>query len=226
MGSTAQRWLVPSSRSTRSLKALAKASAYKGLEARVTAVEKAADQAVTELTEITPPAEVAAEHAQFLTALEGFHEESADVGSQVHDRALCTGSATRRGLGNADQTSALRKAVAAVSDKLPGDPLTLTLPSAGQKAGTRPRNGELIRAGNLDGQGQLTINSGGSRRRGDPLGRTQADPLGIRPQGQAGHRERCARRLVQRLFHRRSPSGTARPAASVAIAPCSDSKSD
>ena len=41
------------------LKALAEASAYKGLESRVTAVDKAADQAVTELTEITPPAEVA-----------------------------------------------------------------------------------------------------------------------------------------------------------------------
>jgi len=144
------------------LKALAKASAYKGLEGRVTAVEKAADQAVTELTEITPPAEVAAEHSQLLTALEGFQEEVAKVSAQVHDRALCTGWATRRGLGNADQTSALRGALAAVSDKLPDGPYTLTLPPAGQKPGPRLRNGELIRAGNLDGQGQLTIKSGGS----------------------------------------------------------------
>jgi hypothetical protein len=144
------------------LKALAKASAYKGLEGRVTAVEKAADQALTELTEITPPAEVAGEHSQLLVALDGFHDEVADVSSQVHDRALCTASAVRGGLGNADQTSALRDALAAVSDKLPDDSHPLTLPSAGQKPGARPPNGELIRAGNLDGRGQLTIKNGGS----------------------------------------------------------------
>ena len=70
------------------LKALGKASGYKGLESRVTAVEKAADQAVTELTEINPPAEVAAEHAKFLVALEGFQEEVAGMSAQVKDRAL------------------------------------------------------------------------------------------------------------------------------------------
>jgi hypothetical protein len=144
------------------LKALAEASAYKGLESRVTAVDKAADQAVTELAEITPPAEVAGEHSQLLVALEGSQEEVAAVSSQVNDRALCTGSAVWGGLGNADQTSALRDALAAVSDKLPDGPLALTLPPAGQKPGPRPRNGELIRAGNLDGQGQLTVKSGGS----------------------------------------------------------------
>ena len=41
------------------LKGLAKAKRYKGLEGRVAAVETATDQAVTELSQVTPPAELA-----------------------------------------------------------------------------------------------------------------------------------------------------------------------
>jgi hypothetical protein len=144
------------------LKNLAKAKAYKGLNDRVAAVETAADHAVTELSPITPPAEFAAEHAQLVTALQAFHAELGDLGSQVGDRALCTGSAARAGLGDADATPALRDALAAVAAKLPDDRPALTLPAAGQKAGSRPPNGKLIRAGNRDGQGQLVIDNGGS----------------------------------------------------------------
>src|SRR5688572_25146070 len=80
------------------LKGLAGAKAYKGLEGRVDAVATAADQAVTELTNITPPAELAPEHSQLVTALEAFHEDVGGTSSQVDDRALCTGSAVRAGL--------------------------------------------------------------------------------------------------------------------------------
>jgi len=144
------------------LKSLAKASVYKGLEVKVAAVEKSTDQAVTELTEITPPTEIADEHSQLLTALEAFRDEVAVVSSQVGDRALCTGSAVGGDLGNADQTTALRDALAAVSDKLPDDMRPLTLPAAGQKPGPRPNNGKLTRAGNLDGQSILIVKNGGS----------------------------------------------------------------
>jgi hypothetical protein len=144
------------------LKGLAKAKAYKGLEGRVNAVETAADQAVTELGQVTPPAELAGGHSQLVTALEAFHGELGDVSSQVGDRALCTGSAVRAGLGNADATSALRKALAAVSAKLPDDRPVLRLPPAGQKGGSRPPNGRLLRAGNTGGRSELTIENGGS----------------------------------------------------------------
>jgi hypothetical protein len=92
---------------SRPLKDLAKAKAYKGLEGRVTAVETAADQAVTELSQVTPPAELAGGHSQLVTALQAFHGELGGLSSQVGDRALCTGSAVRVGLGEADATSAL-----------------------------------------------------------------------------------------------------------------------
>ena len=144
------------------LKGLAAAKAYKGLEGRVGAVETAADQAVTELTDITPPDELAAEHAQLVTALEAFHDEVGGLSSQVDDRALCTGSAVRAGLGNAKGTSGLHDALVAVSGKLPGDPTALTLPVAGQKPGSRPANGKILRSGNLDGHGELIIKNGGS----------------------------------------------------------------
>ena len=144
------------------LKGLAAAKAYKGLEGRVKAVEGTADQAVTELTEVTPPVELAAEHAQLVTALEAFHEELTGVSSQVDERSLCTGSAVRTGLGNAKATAGLHDALVAVSAKLPGDPPPLTLPAAGQKPGARPENGKILREGKLDGEGELVIKNGGS----------------------------------------------------------------
>jgi hypothetical protein len=144
------------------MKGLTKAKGYKGLESRVAAVETAAAQAVTELSQVTPPAELAGRHSQLVTALQAFHGELGNVSSQVGDHALCTGSAVRAGLGDADGTSALRDALAAVSAKLPNDRPALTLPSAGQKGGSRPPNGKLIRAGNSGGRSELTIENGGS----------------------------------------------------------------
>jgi len=143
------------------LKGLAKAKAYKGLDGRVTAVETAADQAMTELSQVPPPAELAEGHAQLVTALEAFHGELGNVSSKVGDRALCTGSAVRAGLGDADATSALRKALAAVYTKLPGDPPALKLPPAGQKAGSRLPNGKYIRDGSRGGRAELAIENGG-----------------------------------------------------------------
>jgi hypothetical protein len=144
------------------LKDLAKVKTYKGLDGRVTAVESAAAHAADELSQVTPPAELVGEHSQLVTALQAFHSELDDLSSQVGDRALCTGSAVRAGLGDADEASALRDAVTAVSAKLPGDLPTLPVPSAGQKGGSRPQNGKLMRAGNGGGRGELTIDNGGS----------------------------------------------------------------
>ena len=91
-----------------------------------------------------------------------FHGELGNVSSQVGDRTLCTGSTVRAGLGNADATSALRDALAAVSAKLPDDRPVLRLPPAGQKGELCPPNGKLLRAGNTGGRSELTIGNGGS----------------------------------------------------------------
>jgi hypothetical protein len=59
------------------LKDLAKPKAYKGLDGRVTAVETAAAQAMTKLSQVTPPAELSGEHSQLVAALQAFHGECA-----------------------------------------------------------------------------------------------------------------------------------------------------
>jgi hypothetical protein len=143
------------------LKDLADAKAYKGLDRRVTTVETAAAKAVTALSPITPPAELAQEHSQLVSALQTFHDELGGLSSKVGDRALCTGSSVRAGLGDAHATSALRDALAAVYAKLPGDPPALKLPP-GQKGDARPSNGTLIRHPSGAGRGELTIDNGGS----------------------------------------------------------------
>jgi hypothetical protein len=144
------------------LKALAEAKAYKGLSRRIKAVTGAAQQATLTLGPVTPPAELAQPHAQLVSALRAFGDELDGLGSKVDGRALCTGSALRAGLGNADATAHLRAALTAVTTKLPGHRPALTLPAAGQKDDARPSNGELIHSGSGDGRGELTISNGGS----------------------------------------------------------------
>jgi hypothetical protein len=146
----------------KALNELAKTWAYKGLADQVTTVATAADRAAVELTDITPPVELGAEHAKLVTALEAFHDELDDLSSQVDNRSLCTGSAVRARLGDAEGTSDLRKALTTVQGKLPGDRDALRLPAAGQKPGPRPGNGELLRADQLNGYGQLKVQNGGN----------------------------------------------------------------
>jgi hypothetical protein len=88
---------------------LANAKGYKGLERRVTDVETAAAKAGTALGQLNPPAELVEPNAKLVTALQAFNGEAGDLSSKVDDRSLCTGSVVRAGLGNADETAALRK---------------------------------------------------------------------------------------------------------------------
>lgn len=144
------------------LDGLAAAKGYKGLEKRVASVESVANKAATGLEGVVPPAEVASENAELVTALQGFGEELGGLSSDVGDRSLCTGSTVRASLGNEKATPTLRSAMAAVSGKLPGREPTLKLPAADQKGDGRPENGDFIRSGDRDGRGELTIKNGGS----------------------------------------------------------------
>ncbi|MBG6086054.1 hypothetical protein [Actinomadura viridis] len=142
---------------------LAKAKAYKGLQGRVDDVKAAVTQAAAKLRSVTPPAEAAGEHTSLVSALGRFESVVGGLGGEVGSRHLCTGATVRAKLGDADGTGALRSAMAAVQAKLPGERRALTLPSVGQKPGSRPSNGALIRSRGGGGNGRLTIdNSGGS----------------------------------------------------------------
>ena len=141
---------------------LATAKSYKGLEGRVSDVASAAAKAAKALGPINPPAELVEPNAKLVSALQAFGGEAGSLSSKVDERSLCTGSVVRAGLGNADATSALRKALASVYAKLPGDPPALKLPAAGQKDGPRPSNGSYIRDGSRDGRAELAIDNGGA----------------------------------------------------------------
>ena len=144
------------------LKDLAEARKYKGLPKRVTAAGSAADEAGSALGAIQPPVEVTAEHGQLVAALSSFAGALSSVGDDVGGRELCTGSAVRASLGDAGGTDDLRKALAAVVAKLPGDKPSLKLPAADLKAGSRLSNGDFIRTGKRSGQAELAIDNGGA----------------------------------------------------------------
>ena len=94
--------------------------------------------------------------------MQAFDQELSGLSSEVDGRSRCTGSAVRAGLGDAVATADLRKALAALSAKLPGDKPRLKLPADDLKSGTRLSNGDFIRSGNRSGRAELTIDNGGA----------------------------------------------------------------
>lgn len=144
-------------------KALNKAKGYKGLSGRVTDVRDATQRAVVALEEVTPPPGIAADHARLVAALRGSYSELDGTDTKVGSRDVCTGPAVRADIGDAGATRELRTALEATTAKLPGERVSLSLPSAGQKVGSRPANGSLVRSGSRNGRGTLTVdNDGGS----------------------------------------------------------------
>jgi hypothetical protein len=141
---------------------LADAKRYKGLQRRVTDVQSAAAKAAIALGSLNPPAELVQPNSTLATALQAFSGDAGTLGSKVDERSICTGSVARAGLGNAAATSALRKAVAAVYAKVPGNEPALKLPAAGQKSDRRPSSGTYIRDINRNARAQLEIENGGS----------------------------------------------------------------
>lgn len=137
------------------LGSVADAKKPKSVQTRTTGVSNAAAKAVTQLQALAPPAELAAPHAQLLSALGAFRTTTGGLSAKVGSRALCTGSAVTIRVGDAGATAALRKAAAAASIKL-------KLPAANQKADARPSNGKFVRSGTRNGNGELTIDNGGS----------------------------------------------------------------
>jgi hypothetical protein len=91
-----------------------------------------------------------------------FHNDLDGLSAKARDRELCTGATILAGLENADTTSALRNAVAAVSAKLPGNRLALAVPAASTRGRSRPANGRFIRSGSRSGQAELIIDNGGA----------------------------------------------------------------
>ena len=80
--------------------------------------------------------------------------------SEVEDQTQCTGSVVRAGLGDSKATAALRKAVAAVYDRLPGDEPALKLPTTDEKVGDRPSTGKYLVDINRNARATFKIENG------------------------------------------------------------------
>jgi hypothetical protein len=145
----------------KALTELAGAGSVKELSARVANLESAASQAAARLGQQAPPPAVAAEHAKLVAALRQFGDELNTLSDDVDGRDLCTASSARARLGQADGTTALRAAAAALTAKAPDDKISLALPAAALTATHRLPNGHFVRSGRRGGRGTLTVDNGG-----------------------------------------------------------------
>lgn len=141
---------------------LADAKRYKGLESKVNAVGYQAGKAATPLSRVYPPAELVGPNAKLIAALEAFDRKLSSVSTDVDDQTQCTGAVVRAGLGDSKATAALRKAVAAVYDRLPGEERALKLPTADEKVGDRPSTGKYLVDINRNARATFKIENSGS----------------------------------------------------------------
>ena len=145
----------------KALAELAGAGSFKELSARIANLESAASQAAARLEQQAPPPALAAEHAKLVAALRQFDDDLNTLSDDVDGRDLCTASSARAQLGQADGTTALRAAAAALTAKAPDDKLSLALPAAARTTTRRLPNGHFVRSGRRGGRGTLTIDNGG-----------------------------------------------------------------
>ncbi|WP_405150952.1 hypothetical protein OG589_19265 [Sphaerisporangium sp. NBC_01403] len=143
-----------------SLGGLAKSRSLKSLNQRLQRAESAVADAVERLGTVTPPSEIAAEHADYVAALRGLEGDLGGLRDSVGGRKLCTSSAVLARLGKAEGFGATKSAggdLAAKGD-YPADVVKLKTP---KELNRRPANGSFLRAGSRNGNGRLTVDNGG-----------------------------------------------------------------
>jgi hypothetical protein len=147
------------------LAGIATAKTLKALATRLVDAEQVAGQAAEQLSAITPPENVRAEHSELV---QSFKQLNADVGGMrdaVEGRELCTASVVLAQLGKADGLVAVRDAGKALAAKEGGQQYKVSLvalPSPPRQGG-RPSNGQFVRQGSRTGRGELTIENGGQQ---------------------------------------------------------------
>ena len=142
---------------------LADAKRYKGLKSKVNDVGYQAGKAAVPLSRVSPPAELVGPNAKLVGALEAFDRKLSSVSADVDDQTQCTGAVVRAGLGDSKATTALREAVTAVHERLPGERRALKLPTADEKVGDRPATGRYLVDIDRNARATFTIENNGSR---------------------------------------------------------------
>ncbi|MFD0660262.1 hypothetical protein [Thermocatellispora tengchongensis] len=144
------------------LSKVASAGSLKSLESRADDAEDALNEAASTLAALTPPAEVAAQHADFVDALRGMSAGMGDLRVAVDSRSVCTASGALASLGKSGELKELQEAADALSDV--GDyPSDVVSVKARAETSRRLPNGRYLRSESRNGRGNLAINNGGSR---------------------------------------------------------------
>jgi hypothetical protein len=146
--------------------AVAKAAAARTLADLSTRLDNAATRAAdaaVQLGAVTPPRELATEHADLVRAYEQLSTDVTGLSDSVQGRELCTPAGAIEKLGKTKGITALREVGEAISAKNAtvsvGTP-TIKTPKSTLR---RPVSGAMIRKGPPSGNGALVIDNGGTQ---------------------------------------------------------------
>ncbi|MFC4585831.1 hypothetical protein [Sphaerisporangium corydalis] len=143
-----------------SLSGIAKSRSLKSLNQRLKRAESAVSDAVEKLGTVTPPADITAEHSDYVAALRDLDNDLGGLRDSVDGRKLCTASAVLARLGKADGFGAAKSAGGDLAAK--GDyPANVVKVKTPKERTRRPANGTFLRSGNRGGNGRLTVDNGG-----------------------------------------------------------------
>ncbi|MEU8176793.1 hypothetical protein AB0C14_28295 [Microbispora hainanensis] len=142
------------------LAAIAKARTFKSLHQRIGRAESALESAQERLGGLRPPADVAAEHADYVAALRGLNGRLGALDEDVTSRVLCSGAAVLAGLGRSGEFKDLRSAAGDLAKA--GDyPVVQIKPPA--RRTRRLGNGTILLSAIRGGRGSLTVKNGGTQ---------------------------------------------------------------
>lgn len=139
---------------------LGTAGSLDALAGALSDVQSAASTSALGLQGADVPPDVADAHRQLYVALDQLATDFGQVQTDITDQTVC---ATSSALAEAGQSQGLKDIPAALQAlTTAGYPATLTVPQTGTMQHRALDNGAFVRAGERDGQGELTVENGGS----------------------------------------------------------------
>ncbi|WP_433256224.1 hypothetical protein ACQPYK_16785 [Streptosporangium sp. CA-135522] len=128
----------------------------KDLDKRLERASAAVNDAVAQLTPLTPPADVRAQHDEYVLALRRFAAAFDTARQDAQDQQVCTGPAVLTGMDKADELSGVEKAAGALAGYPAG---VVSVKAAGQKT-RRLSNGKFIHSEGRPGRAYLELKNG------------------------------------------------------------------
>ncbi|GAA3139046.1 hypothetical protein GCM10010466_32720 [Planomonospora alba] len=141
------------------LRKLSRTGGFKGLDKRIGRTATAVRDAVARLETLTPPPEVALQHATYLDALRMFGAAFDGARQDVRAQEACTGPAVLTRLDRAGDLADMKEAAAGLA----GYPADVVPVKAAKQKTRRLPNGRIIQSESRTGRGSLKVHNGGTR---------------------------------------------------------------